>query len=89
MAETSKLRSENDRLRLLEHQPTVQTAEPPKDFEDIKEVVDQVDPVIAETAKSNGWTWPVLTMGILAVGCWVILQISPESQLRIAELVKW
>ena len=29
MAETSKLRSENDRLRLLEHQPTVQAA-PPK-----------------------------------------------------------
>jgi len=86
MAETSKLRSENDRLRLLEHQPITQTAEPPKDIEDI---IKGVDPVIAETAKSNGWTWPVLTMGILAVGCWVVLQISPESQLRIAELVRW
>ena len=90
MAETSKLRSENDRLRLLEHQPSIQAAEPPKDFEDIKEdIIEGVDPVIAETAKSNGWTWPVLTMGILAVGCWVVLQISPESQLRIAELVRW
>lgn len=90
MAETSKLRSENDRLRMLEHQPITQAAESPKDFEDIKEdIIEGVDPVIAETAKSSGWTWPVLTMGILAVGCWVVLQISPESQLRIAELVKW
>ena len=87
MSEGSKLRAELDRLRLLEHQPTVQAAaEPPKDFEDI---IEGVDPVIAETAKSSGWTWPVLTMGILAVSVWVVLQISPESQLRIAELVKW
>ena len=85
--ETMRLRSENQKL-LLEHQPTVQAA-PPKDFEDIEEGIQRVDPVIAETAKSSGWTWPVLTMGILAVGCWVVLQISPESQLRIAELVKW
>ena len=28
MAETTKLRSENDRQRLLDHQPTIQTAEP-------------------------------------------------------------
>ena len=83
--ETMRLRSENQKL-LLEHQPSIQAAEPPKDFEDI---IKGVDPVIAETAKSNGWTWPVLTMGILAVGCWVVLQISPESQLRIAELVRW
>ena len=87
MAETSKLRSENDRLRPLEHQPTVQAAA--KDFEDIEEGIQQVDPVIAEKVKSNGWTWPVLTMGILAVGCWIVLQISPESQLKIAELVRW
>lgn len=86
MSEGSKLRAELDRLRLLEHQPITQTAEQSKDIEDILE---GVDPVIAETAKSNGWTWPVLTMGILAVGCWVVLQISPESQLRIAELVRW
>lgn len=84
MSEGSKLRAELDRMRMLEHQPITPTAEPP--FEDILE---GVDPVIAETAKSNGWTWPVLTMGILAVGCWVVLQISPESQLRIAELVRW
>jgi predicted RNase H-like nuclease (RuvC/YqgF family) len=86
MSEGSKLRAELDRMRMLEHQPITQTAEQSKDIEDILE---GVDPVIAETAKSNGWTWPVLTMGILAVGCWVVLQISPESQLRIAELVRW
>jgi hypothetical protein len=87
--ETMRLRSENQKL-LLEHQPITQAAEPPKDFEDIKEnIIEGVDPVIAETAKSNGWAWPVLTMGILAVGVWVVLQISPESQLRIAELVRW
>jgi predicted RNase H-like nuclease (RuvC/YqgF family) len=86
MSEGSKLRAELDRMRMLEHQPITQTAEQSKDIEDILE---GVDPVIAETAKSNGWTWPVLTMGILAVGCWVVVQISPESQLRIAELVRW
>lgn len=89
MSEGSKLRAELDRMRLLGHQPITQTAEPPKEFEDIEEEIQRVDPVIAETAKFSGWTWPVLTMGILAVGCWVVLQISPESQLRIAELVKW
>ena len=52
--ETMRLRSENQKL-LLEHQSTVQTAEPPKNFEDIEEEIRRVDPVIAETAKSSGW----------------------------------
>ena len=39
MSEGSKLRAEVDRLRLLEHQPIVQTADPPKDFEDIAEEI--------------------------------------------------
>ena len=86
--ETMRLRQENQKL-LLDHQPPLQTTEPPKDFEEIEEGIQQVDPVIAEKVKSNGWTWPVLTMGILAVGCWIVLQISPESQLKIAELVRW
>ena len=89
MAETSKLRSENDRLRLLEHQPTVQTAEPPKDFEDIKEVVDQIDPVIAtaETRSSRGG-WIALSIGVITALGWFVLQRAPDVQLKIAEMVR-
>ncbi len=89
MAETSKLRSENDRLRLLEHQPTVQTAEPPKDFEDIKEVVDQIDPVIAETeSRSSRGGWIALSIGVITALGWFVLQQAPDVQLKIAEMVR-
>ena len=89
MAETSKLRSENDRLRLLEHQPTVQTAEPPKDFEDIKEVVDQIDPVIAETeSRSSRGGWIALSIGVITALGWFVLQQAPDVQLKLAEMVR-
>ena len=52
MSEGSKLRAEVDRLRLLEHQPTVQATEPPKDFEDIEEEIQQVDPVVVQQRAS-------------------------------------
>ena len=81
MAETSKLRSENDRLRLLEHQPITQTAEPPKDFEDIEENIQQVDPVIAtaETRSSRvGWI-AISVCAISALG-WVISQLPSVGE---------
>jgi hypothetical protein len=89
MAETSKLRSENDRLRLLEHQPITQTAEPPKDFEDIEEVVDQVDPVIATAgARSSRGGWIALSIGVITALGWFVLQQAPDVQLKIAEMVR-
>ena len=89
MAETSKLRSENDRLRLLEHQPTVQTAEPPKDFEDIEEEIQQVDPVIATAAsRSSRVGWFALTIAMITALGWFVVQQAPDVQLRLTELVQ-
>jgi len=85
MAETSKLRSENDRLRLLEHQPTVQ-AEPPKDFEDI---IEGVDPVIAETeSRSSRMGWVALTIAMITALGWFFLQQAPDVQMRLTDLVR-
>ena len=88
MAETSKLRSENDRLRLLEHQPTVQTAEPPKDFDDIEEDI-QVDPVMATAgARSSRMGWFVLTIAMITALGWFVLQQAPDVQMRLTDLVR-
>ena len=79
MAETSKLRSENDRLRLLEHQPITQTAEPPKDFENIEEGIQQVDPVIATAgARSSRGGWIALSIGVITALGWFVLQQAPD-----------
>ena len=81
MSESSKLRSEVERLRLLDHQPTVQTAEPPKDFEDIAEEIQRVDPVIAtaETRSSRvGWI-AISVCAISALG-WVISQLPSVGE---------
>ena len=81
MSESSKLRSEVERLRLLDHQPTVQAAEPPKDFEDIAEEIQQVDPVIAtaETRSSRvGWI-AISVCAISALG-WVISQLPSVGE---------
>jgi len=89
MAETSKLRSENDRLRLLEHQPITQTAEPPKDFENIEEGIQQVDPVIATAgARSSRGGWIALSIGVITALGWFVLQQAPDVQLKIAEMVR-
>ena len=89
MAETSKLRSENDRLRLLEHQPITQTAEPPKDFEDIEEGIQQVDPVIATAGtRSSRGGWIALSIGVITALGWFVLQQAPDVQLKIAEMVR-
>ena len=86
MAETSKLRSENDRLRLLEHQPITQTAEPPKDIEDILE---GVDPVIAETeSRSSRMGWVALTIAMITALGWFFLQQAPDVQMRLTDLVR-
>ena len=81
MSEGSKLRVEVDRLRLLDHQPIIQTAEPPKDFEDIEEEIQQVDPVIAtaETRSSRvGW-FAISVCAISALG-WVISQLPSVGE---------
>ena len=89
MSEGSKLRAELDRLRLLEHQPSIQAAEPPKNFEDIEEVVDQVDPVIATAgARSSRGGWIALSIGVITALGWFVLQQAPAVQLKIAEMVR-
>jgi len=90
MAETSKLRSENDRLRLLEHQPITQTAEPPKDIkEDIEEEIQKVDPAIATAGgRSSRMGWVALTIAMITALGWVVLQQAPDVQLKIAEMVR-
>ena len=88
--ETMRLRSENQKL-MLEYQaaPTVQTAEPPKNFEDIKEVVDQVDPVIATAgARSSRGGWIALSIGVITALGWFVLQQAPDVQLKVAEMVR-
>ena len=88
--ETMRLRSENQKL-MLEYQaaPTVQTAEPPKNFEDIEEVVDQVDPVIATAGtRSSRGGWIALSIGVITALGWFVLQQAPDVQLKIAEMVR-
>ena len=81
MAETSKLRSENDRLRLLEHQPTVQAADPPKDFEDIEEEIQRVDPVIAETeSRYSRVGWIAISVCAISALGWVISQLPSVGE---------
>ena len=76
MAKTSKLRSENNRLRLLDHQPAIQTAEPPKEFEDIEEEIQQVDPVIATAAsRSSRVGWIAISVCAISALGWVITQL--------------
>jgi len=88
--ETMRLRSENQKL-MLEYQaaPTVQTAEPPKDFEDIEEGIQQVDPVIATAgARSSRGGWIALSIGVITALGWFVLQQAPGVQLKIAEMVR-
>jgi len=88
--ETMRLRSENQKL-MLEYQaaPTVQTAEPPKDFEDIEEGIQQVDPVIATAgARSSRGGWIALSIGVITALGWFVLQQAPDVQLKIAEMVR-
>ena len=76
MSEGSKLRAELDRMRMLEHQPTVQTAAPPKDFEDIDEETQQVDPVIATAAsRSSRVGWIAISVCAISALGWVISQL--------------
>ena len=86
--ETMRLRSENQKL-LLEHQPSIQAAEPPKNFEDIEEGIQQVDPVIATAgARSSRGGWIALSIGVITALGWFVLQQAPDVQLKIAEMVR-
>ena len=86
--ETMRLRSENQKL-LLEHQPSIQAAEPPKNFEDIEEEIRQVDPVIATAgARSSRGGWIALSIGVITALGWFVLQQAPDVQLKIAEMVR-
>ena len=88
--ETMRLRSENQKL-MLEYQaaPTVQTAEPPKDFEDIEEEIQKVDPAIATAGgRSSRMGWVALTIAMITALGWVVLQQAPDVQLKIAEMVR-
>ena len=80
MSEGSKLRSENDRLR-LDHQPTIQTAEPPKEFEDIEEEIQQVDPIIATAAsRSSRVGWIAISVCAISALGWVISQLPSVGE---------
>jgi len=86
--ETMRLRSENQKL-LLEHQPSIQAAEPPKNFEDIEEGIQQVDPVIATAGtRSSRGGWIALSIGVITALGWFVLQQAPDVQLKIAEMVR-
>ena len=81
MSEGSKLRAEVDRLRLLDHQPTIQTAEPPKEFEDIEEEIQQVDPVIATAAsRSSRVGWIAISVCAISALGWVISQLPSVGE---------
>ena len=81
MSEGSKLRVEVDRLRLLDHQPIIQTAEPPKDFEDIEEEIQQVDPVIATAeARSSRVGWIAISVCAISALGWVISQLPSVGE---------
>ena len=80
MSEGSQLRSENDRLR-LDHQPTIQTAEPPKEFEDIEEEIQQVDPIIATAAsRSSRVGWIAISVCAISALGWVISQLPSVGE---------
>ena len=88
--ETMRLRSENQKL-MLEYQaaPTVQTAEPPKDFEDIEEEIQKVDPAIATAGgRSSRMGWVALTIAMITALGWFFLQQAPDVQMRLTDLVR-
>ena len=81
MSEGSKLRVEVDRLRLLDHQPPLQTAEPPKDLGDIEEEIQQVDPVIATAeARSSRVGWIAISVCAISALGWVISQLPSVGE---------
>ena len=78
--ETMRLRQENQKL-LLDHQPTIQTAEPPKEFEDIEEEIQQVDPVIATAAsRSSRVGWIAISVCAISALGWVISQLPSVGE---------
>ena len=86
--ETMRLRSENQKL-MLEYQPSIQAAEPPKNFEDIEEEIQKVDPAIATAGgRSSRGGWIALSIGVITALGWFVLQQAPDVQLKIAEMVR-
>ena len=78
--ETMRLRQENQKL-LLDHQLTIQTTEPPKDFEDIEEEIQQVDPVIATAAtRSSRVGWIAISVCAISALGWVISQLPSVGE---------
>ena len=78
--ETMRLRQENQKL-FLDHQPTTQTAEPPKEFEDIEEEIQQVDPVIATAAsRSSRVGWIAISVCAISALGWVISQLPSVGE---------
>ena len=68
-------------VELLDHQPTVQTAEPPKEFEDIEEEIQQVDPVIATAAsRSSRVGWIAISVCAISALGWVISQLPSVGE---------
>ena len=82
------VRAENAQLQ-LEHQTSFQAAEPPKDFEDIEEGIQQVDPAIATAgARSSRMGWFALTIAMITALGWFVLQQAPDVQIKLSELVQ-
>ena len=74
------VRAENAQLQ-LDHQPPLQTAEPPKDLGDIEEEIQQVDPVIATAeARSSRVGWIAISVCAISALGWVISQLPSVGE---------
>ena len=90
--ETMRLRQENQKL-LLDHQSIAKTTEESKSFEEISKDVEEeknhVDPVIAAAeTRSSRFGWVALSIGVVTMLGWLLLQQSPDVQLKLTELVR-
>ena len=90
--ETMRLRQENQKL-LLDHQSIAKTTEESKGFEEISKDVEEeknhVDPIIAAAeTRSSRFGWVALSIGVVTMLGWLLLQQSPDVQLKLTELVR-
>ncbi len=90
--ETMRLRQENQKL-LLDHQSIAKTTEESKNFEEINKDVEEeknhIDPIVAAAeTRSSRFGWVALSIGVVTMLGWLLLQQSPDVQLKLTELVR-
>lgn len=94
MAETSRLRSENQQLRLEFQSPAHNTAGAEKRFEDAEARVTTegsktIEPLVARSSQANRWGWSALAVAVIGIVGWVITRQDPDIQIRVAEFMRW